>query len=490
MTCGTPHELALPPVAELRARVPLRLLEISDAIAQRGGVCYLVGGWVRDTLLGLPCKDLDVEVHHLPESDLAAVLRRFGRPSQVGRAFGILLMRVDELQVDFALPRTERKTGSGHKGFDVETDPELGFSAASARRDFTINAMGMRLPDFFLEDPHGGLTDLQARRLRHVGPAFGEDPLRALRAAQFIARFGLTLAPETRQICSEQELSELAPERLDEEFHKLLLKAAHPSLGLQALRDTELLRFFPELNPQGDEASWKQLLRTVDRAAALKEMAYPALQDPRARHHLLHLALCSEMPIEPGIRELGSSAATRSPFATGVATAALAFTRRLTLDVALLEAVGQALPLVPLVGEAFAKPASIPPDLDSTSAVQRPDRPWVRRLSLACPPSFPLDLLVALLECREDAPDKSNSQASPVAPEASPVSTRLRDLATEASVLESRPQPWLQGRELIRLGMRPSPAMGELLREAFELQLDEQLADADAALRWARDKLK
>ena len=147
---------SLPDAETLRKRIPPRVLEIARAVADEGGACYLVGGWVRDAMLGIPSKDVDVEVHRLPEERLERLLRRFGRPSSVGRSFGILLMKVDGEEVDFALPRVERKTGGTHRDFAVRTDPEMGFAAAAARRDFTINAMGLKLPELELCDPYGG----------------------------------------------------------------------------------------------------------------------------------------------------------------------------------------------------------------------------------------------------------------------------------------------------------------------------------------------
>src|SRR5690606_3365988 len=151
----------------------------------------------------------------------------------VGKAFGVITMARDGAVYDFAFPRTERKTGEGHRGFDVTADPSLDFATASSRRDFTINAMGLRLPDFELVDCHGGRADLERGLLRHVSPAFSEDPLRALRAVQFAARFGFDIHPSTQALCAAQPLDELPRERLFAEFKKLLLLAARPSIGLE-----------------------------------------------------------------------------------------------------------------------------------------------------------------------------------------------------------------------------------------------------------------
>src|SRR5687768_6454597 len=165
--------------------LPPRLVEIAREIDRAGGQAYLVGGWVRDFLMGKPCQDFDIEVYGLEMERLFNILVRYAKPNLVGKAFGIITMRIDGRVYDFAFPRTENKTGAGHKGFSVSPDPHLTFPQASSRRDFTINSMGIRIPDMELADPHGGRRDLEAKLLRHVSPAFSEDPLRAMRAVQF-----------------------------------------------------------------------------------------------------------------------------------------------------------------------------------------------------------------------------------------------------------------------------------------------------------------
>ena len=142
-------------------QLPAALSRISGDITRRGGKIYLVGGWVRDRLLGIPSKDYDLEIYNLEQDPLLALLRKYGKPNLVGKAFGVINMSITGKVFDFAFPRTESKTGKGHRGFLVKPDPHLTFAKAAARRDFTINAMGIRLPDMELEDPHGGMKDLK-----------------------------------------------------------------------------------------------------------------------------------------------------------------------------------------------------------------------------------------------------------------------------------------------------------------------------------------
>jgi tRNA nucleotidyltransferase (CCA-adding enzyme) len=208
---------------------------------------YLVGGAVRDRLLGLPEGDRDwVVVGQTPEAMLARGFRA------VGRDFPVFLQ--PQSNEEYALARTERKSGRGHRGFVVDADPSVTLEEDLGRRDFTINAIA-QAPDGRLVDPFGGSRDLEQRVLRHVGPAFAEDPLRVLRAARFMARFaplGFRVADETmalmRTMVASGELSELVPERVWQELSRGLASAA-PSAFVRTLRDCgALAAILPEVD--------------------------------------------------------------------------------------------------------------------------------------------------------------------------------------------------------------------------------------------------
>lgn len=221
---------------------------IVATLEDAGATCFLVGGAVRDYLLGVPSKDLDIEVHGKdPEWVLAYIMDLGVRVDEVGKAFGVLKVTHNGETFDFSFPRTERKTTGGHTGFDVTVDPFLGIEKALSRRDFTINAIAMRT-DGSLVDPFGGIKDLIAKRLRHVGPAFSEDPLRILRGVQFAARFGFFVDPETAQLCHElsPELDSISIERVWGEFEKIGLKGKSLAHAVQAILDCKLgQRFGP-----------------------------------------------------------------------------------------------------------------------------------------------------------------------------------------------------------------------------------------------------
>ena len=205
-------------------------------IRHHGGMkTYLVGGAVRDRLLGLPPGDRDWVVVGATQAGMEA--QGF---KAVGRDFPVFLH--PDTGEEYALARTERKSGRGYRGFVVDADPSVTLEEDLQRRDFTINAIA-QADDGTLVDPYGGARDIQARVLRHVGPAFVEDPLRVLRAARFMARFaplGFTLAPETvalmRTMVDSGELDALVPERVWQELRRALA-STRPSAFLSTLRD-------------------------------------------------------------------------------------------------------------------------------------------------------------------------------------------------------------------------------------------------------------
>jgi len=206
---------------------------------------FTVGGAVRDELLGLPVQDRDyVVVGASPE----AMLARGFKP--VGKDFPVFLH--PKTHEEYALARTERKTGPGYKGFDFHADPGVTLEEDLARRDLTINAIA-RADDGALIDPYGGVADLSARVLRHVGPAFVEDPVRILRVARFAARFAdFRVAPETvalmREMVSSGEVDNLVAERVWQEFAKGLMEA-RPSRMFAVLRECgALARLLPEVD--------------------------------------------------------------------------------------------------------------------------------------------------------------------------------------------------------------------------------------------------
>ena len=246
---------------------PPAVLQIARLLRNAGGRAFLVGGCVRDTLMDRPCKDFDLEIYGLSAEGVRSALLGSFELDLVGASFGV--MKVHHHPVDLALPRRENKIGAGHRGFLVETCPDLSFAEAAARRDFTINAIMLDpLTGEFL-DPWNGRSDLKQGILRHVSEHFSEDPLRVLRGMQFSARFGFRFAPETVRLCETLSQNELAGERIGSEWEKLFRKGVTPSRGLEFLKQCRWIRFYPELDAL-PESRWSRTLTRVDRAAAFR----------------------------------------------------------------------------------------------------------------------------------------------------------------------------------------------------------------------------
>ena len=257
--------------------------ELAARVHERGGRVWLVGGCVRDGLMGREMKDIDVEVHGVSAPVLEEILDGLGSRMAMGESFGIYALK--GYGVDIAMPRKEHLRGRGHRDFDVFTDPFLGEREAARRRDFTVNAMMRDVLTGELCDPFGGRRDLKRRILRHVDDAtFPEDPLRVLRAAQFAARFDFRVAKETVALCKTMSLDALSKERVEGELKKALLQSDRPSVFFQVLREMEQLSvWFPEVealigvpqNPrfhmEGDV--WNHTMAVLDAAAQYRQQA-------------------------------------------------------------------------------------------------------------------------------------------------------------------------------------------------------------------------
>ncbi len=225
---------------------PKTIIELAKLIDTHGGRAMLVGGCVRDDLMSIEPKDWDLEIYGIEPVKLREILNSFGEVNAVGEAFTVYKIGQD---LDVALPRRERKTGRGHRGFVVEGDKDLPFAEAARRRDFTINAIMKDVLTGEIIDCFGGREDIKNKILRVVSRhTFAEDSLRVLRAAQFAARFEFDIETETRELCRSIDLTDLPKERIWGELEKLLLKAEKPSIGLQYFYDLNIAnQLFPEL---------------------------------------------------------------------------------------------------------------------------------------------------------------------------------------------------------------------------------------------------
>lgn len=258
------------------------VLQISKDIKQEGGDVYFVGGYVRDSLLGKQNKDIDLEIYNISVSNVTDILYRYGKVSQIGASFGIL--NVSGLDVDFAFPRTEQKTGNKHTDFDVHVDPFMSPKEGAFRRDFTINALMKNVNTGELLDFYGGKQDLKDKIIRYVNKeTFVEDNLRTLRACQFASRLGFTVDDNVISLAKTMDYTHLSKERIIIELDKALL-SDKPSIALNYLYDSGVLhQLFPELvalkgceqnkehHPEGDV--WNHTMLVIDEGAKCKHLS-------------------------------------------------------------------------------------------------------------------------------------------------------------------------------------------------------------------------
>ncbi|WP_428739025.1 CCA tRNA nucleotidyltransferase [Sulfurimonas sp.] len=237
-----------------KIQYPIILDKIFEKLNNYNIKPIIIGGYVRDKLLGIASKDIDIELYNLDDINiLEKILTEFGTVNEVGKSFSVLKLCIDGLDLDFSLPRTDSKIAKGHRGFKVTANSNLDFKTATSRRDFTINAIGYDVIEQKILDPFDGLNDLKNKKLKAVDlEKFSEDPLRVLRAIQFASRFELEIDQQLLLKCQEivrnNQVAYLSKERIYMEIEKLLLKSMTPSSGFILLQKMGLFEVFEELN--------------------------------------------------------------------------------------------------------------------------------------------------------------------------------------------------------------------------------------------------
>ena len=452
--------------------LPPGLTRLLDVVRSSGGRPLLVGGAVRDALLGRTVKDFDVEVFGIPPEALKAVLSGVGRVNLVGEAFTVFKLSGLEGvagDVDVSVPRRDSKVGPGHRGIAVQGDPDLPPQEAARRRDFTINALLFDPVTGELLDFFGGRRDLQARVLRAVdAERFGEDPLRALRAVQMAARYEMTVEPATARLCASMALGELPAERVFGEIEKLLLKAPRASAGFGLLRDWGLLAAVaPELlplidtpqdptwHPEGDV--WVHTLLAIDQAGPL----VADLDRPRALTVML-AELCHDLGKPATTRFEAGRWRSHGHEEAGLRPTESLLDRWKVYSLLGYDVRGQVLSLV---GN-HLKPGQLYDDRERVSDGA------IRRLARKCEAG--LLYRVARADCLGRTGD-----FSPVAME------WFLDRVRRLDVAERAPAPLLKGRDVVALGVPPGPEVGRIVREVYERQLDGTVATLDDARREA-----
>lgn len=459
--------------------LPRPLIAALTALRSAGGRPRVVGGSVRDWLLGLEPKDFDIEVYGLDYEALGRALAPFGPTDLVGRSFGVLKVRLDGVEYDFSLPRRESKTGAGHRGFAVAPDPALTESEAAARRDFTINALAYDPLEQRVLDFHHGAEDLKKKTLRHTSPAFVEDPLRVLRAFQLAARFELTLAPETAALCRTilNTYQELPVERVWGEWDKWATKAVRPSLGIVVLQQTGWIKHFPELaaldgvpqepewHPEGDV-----LVHTNHCLDALVGLDSWRSGSPQTRRILSFSVLAHDFGKAITTKQAERRGKLRWVSPEHEAAGG-------PLSDRFMQRIGAPLDMVPHVHQLVVNHL-----LHHQGAETYRDT-TVRRLARKIVPAT-IDELIAVMQ--------ADHLGRPPLVSAETVRRldHLRAAAKRLAIEHMAPKPILLGRHLISLGVQPGPQFAPALEAAFESQLDGAFYDEPGGLEWMRNYLR
>jgi tRNA nucleotidyltransferase (CCA-adding enzyme) len=436
--------------------------EIANAVKRAGGRAFLVGGFVRDFLMDRQTKDYDLEVYGVEPEALRQLLQAFGSVNEVGRSFSVF--KVGE--IDVAIPRTDQKVRPGHRGFEVVGDPNLSFEKATARRDFTVNAILLDPLDGAIIDPFHGQRDIDSRQLRHVSGAFIEDPLRFLRGVQMVARFDLAVAPETLALYQSMAhtVSELPMERLIEELRKHLVLAPKPSKGFEFARQTPILEIvYPELvaminctqgerfHAEGDV--WTHTMMVLD-AGVGYQTGDPVVDFPIMLACLLHDVG------KPATKDADGAFIGHDNVGKDIAATFLSrFTRNQTLIDTVCSYVGEHMHFWAMLGN-----------------VQNLRDATIRRARMR------MDFQLQARVCFADH-DGRIGEKSMTTEEARQNLRQLLARADALQVLDSRPRPLVNGRDLIARGwMKPGPDMGEKLGVLFEHQLDGEFHDLEGGL--------
>lgn len=446
--------------------IPQEAQTVIDALRSAGGRPYIVGGWVRDEIMGKACKDIDIEVGLLQPDQVRDALQAVcDKVDFVGVSFGVFKVTINGFEMDVSLPRTERKNGVGNGGFDVTVDPFMSTVDAAARRDFTLNSMMYDPSTGDVIDHFNGRSDLDKGILRHTSKAFSDDPLRVLRAMQFAARWKMTLAPETAKLCNLLigEFWAISVERLYIEFEKLLIKGTDVFYGINVLKQTGWLAKFPQLaildgcpqdaewHPEGDV-----LQHTGHVTNAMRDICNREGIEGTDRMVMMLAAVCHDLG-KPATTERNKYGRWSSPRHAHVGVPiAERFMQSIGVPVSIIERV------LPLVKEHMVHIGVVP------------RREIVAKLARRLQPATLQEWAFTV---------EADVSGRPPLEKHQPVQEWV-DMAQELNILQKPMKGLIQGRNLIAIGLKPSPVFGEIIEAALKAQMKGTFTDDEGAAAW------
>lgn len=420
------------PIHTLRTKLPL-VSSVLDTISGLEGVPIIVGGAVRDWLMGTVASDFDIEIFNINSLEhLEFLLKPLGKLELVSHAFGVLRYRSAEGNVDFTLPRKEHKISDGHSGFSVEFITESNFKDAAVRRDFTINAIGIDWLSGAILDPYNGQTDIRARCVRHISSAFTEDPVRVLRAAQLVARLGFSIDGSTRQLCRSMSLKSLTARNILEELTKMILYSKTPSTGLDCLVDLGVGNQWPDLGGYHRHIyEWTSGLVALDRCKSVMKYSVKTIRLPIAVWLFPTLGLNEKAPMDIAnsmIARIFENATLRSSI---------------------------------------------------TALLRSCD--YIRQSSHR----IPTDVLLRKTSTRVVL--REVTLVLSMFPDTEKIARYIFARSSELGILDHAPEPLVRGKDLVGIGIPPGPHIGDMIKDFYTAQLEGKITSTEAALTIAKD---
>jgi len=405
---------------------PIQIEKIFNKLKKYTVTPIIVGGFVRDSFLGLESKDIDIELYNIDSlSKVEKILKEFGQVNNVGKSFGIVKLLYEDLDLDFSLPRVDNKIAKGHKGFDIRIDTTLTFKEASRRRDFTINTIGYDVFEKKILDPYNGKEDLEKKVLRAVDlEKFVEDPLRVLRAVSFSGRFSMSMEPKLLKLCKKmfknKIIHQLPKERIFEEFKKLLLKSQKPSCSLYLLKEMAGFELFEEFTVLNDK-EFQELLDALNRAVITTKS-----KNQKEKLIIMLAVLCSKFSQEQ----------------------CYSFLNKLTDQKEIIQKVIQ------LTQTKFF--------------LSKPTNYSLYKLANRLQIALYIPYLLALYENRSDGIQNIESKAK------------------ELGVFNKALQALIEGKDLINFGLKPSKEFSYILQDLYEKQMQGKFKTKEEAKKFLR----
>lgn len=421
-------------------KYPNNLQIIFDKLEKNNIKPIIVGGYIRDFFLNTiskqensseECffsKDVDIELYGVNSfEELENILKEFGDVNNVGKSFGVCKLSLENIEIDFTLPRTDNKISSGHSGFSIKVEKNLDFKSATSRRDFTINAIGYDITNNKILDPFYGLDDIENKILRAVDiEKFSEDPLRVFRLVGFSSRLNFTIERELfllcKDMCDNDVLKELPKERIMDEVKKILLKSPSPSIGFLLLKDLNALQYLQPLNKLNDN-DFSEILKALDKITKILTV------NNKTNITLMLAILCYKF----------------NKFQTEEFISNLTGEKKLLKDI------------YSLTQNTFKNSYN-----DS------------ELLLLAT--KVNIEYFLIFSQAIHDSIDNKIFQ-------------NIKSRACELNILNKKEEPLLRGRDILEYGIKPSDEYSVILSKAYEAQINLEIRDKKEAKKWLKDYL-